>query len=190
MHSLFQGKGRFKEFKAANTNHSSFTPYDVFNVELGRRYRFRLINNAVANCAVQFSVDNHTLAVIASDGNPFKKIEVESLNIFAGERYDIVLSADQAVANYWIRARGLGLCQYTLAFQQAIVHYQGASIETPNEPSGYWSGEKTGKVKYLLQSKYVFIISLSTHHPCNFYKILPYLKHWLIDQIDLTCLKS
>ncbi|KAJ8298424.1 hypothetical protein KUTeg_024955 [Tegillarca granosa] len=142
---LINGKGRYKEFQAPNTNDSSFTPYEVFNVELGRRYRFRLINNAIANCAVQFSVDNHTLIVIATDGNPFEQIDVESLNVFAGERFDIVLTADQGVANYWVRVRGLGLCQNSVAFQQAIVHYEGASMENPDGPSGYWHGARTGK---------------------------------------------
>ncbi|KAJ8298425.1 hypothetical protein KUTeg_024956 [Tegillarca granosa] len=166
-----KGKGRYKEFQAPNTNDSSFTPYEVFNVELGRRYRFRLINNAVANCAVQFSVDNHTLVVIASDGNAFEKIDVESLNVFAGERYDIVLTADQSVANYWIRVRGLGLCQNSNAFQQAIIHYKGASMENPDGPSGYWHGARTGKKLNPMNSKttedLISVVSLDSKQPTN-----------------------
>ena len=59
---------------------------------------------------LQVSIDNHTLNMIASDGNPFEKVEVESFNIFAGERYDFVLNASMPVGNYWVRVRGLADC--------------------------------------------------------------------------------
>ena len=59
---------------------------------------------------IQVSIDNHTLNMIASDGNPFEKVEVESFNIFAGERYDFVLNASMPVGNYWVRVRGLADC--------------------------------------------------------------------------------
>ena len=40
-----------------------------------RRYRFRMISNGFMNCPIQVSVDNHTLLVIASDGNPVQPLE-------------------------------------------------------------------------------------------------------------------
>ena len=49
--------------------------------------------------------------MIASDGSPFDKTEVESFNIFAGERYDFVVNATNPVGNYWIRVRGLADCE-------------------------------------------------------------------------------
>ena len=48
--------------------------------------------------------------MIATDGNPFEKVEVDSFNIFAGERFDFVLNASQAIGNYWVRVRGLADC--------------------------------------------------------------------------------
>jgi hypothetical protein len=51
--------------------------------------------------------------MIASDGSPFEKIEVNSFIIFAGERFDFVLNASQPVGNYWIRVRGLGVCGFS-----------------------------------------------------------------------------
>jgi hypothetical protein len=44
-------------------------------ISKGRRYRFRLISNGFLNCPIQLSVDNHTLLVIASDGNDIQPIE-------------------------------------------------------------------------------------------------------------------
>ncbi len=39
------------------------------------RYRFRMINNGILDCPIMVSVDNHTLLVIASDGNPVQPVE-------------------------------------------------------------------------------------------------------------------
>lgn len=77
------GRGAFHEF-TIDTNETVFTPYEVFNVDHGRRYRFRFISNGILNCPIQVSIDNHTLRVIASDGEPFTHIDVQSLNMFAG----------------------------------------------------------------------------------------------------------
>ena len=55
--------------------------------------------------------------MIATDGNPFEKVDVESFNIFAGERYDFVLNASLPVGNYWVRARGLADCSVKRAKQ-------------------------------------------------------------------------
>ena len=45
-------------------------------MELGKKYRFRLISNAILNCPMKFSIDNHNLTIIASDGRPLEPYEV------------------------------------------------------------------------------------------------------------------
>jgi FtsP/CotA-like multicopper oxidase with cupredoxin domain len=50
------------------------------------------------------------MTVIASDGSPFEPFETEILVIYGGERFDIVLNANQNIGNYWIRAKGLADC--------------------------------------------------------------------------------
>ena len=47
-----------------------------------------------------------------------------------GERYDIVLSADQPVGNYWMRA----YCNKVKFNILAVVRYEGAPVELPREP--------------------------------------------------------
>ena len=49
-----------------------------------------------------------------------------------GERYDVVVSTDQPVANYWIRAIGLRDCWYTNGTANAILKYEGAGDEDPD----------------------------------------------------------
>ena len=74
-------------------------PYEVFNVVKGQRYRFRHINAGFLNCPIEMSIDNHTITVIASDGNSIQSIEATFLVTYAGERWE--------VGNYFIRTRGL-----------------------------------------------------------------------------------
>ena len=50
----------------------------VYHVTAGKRYRMRVISNAVFSCPIQFSVDGHNMTMIASDGKPFEPFEVIS----------------------------------------------------------------------------------------------------------------
>jgi L-ascorbate oxidase len=60
------------------------TPRAQFKVVQGQKYRFRLINAGVLYCPIEFSIDEHNLTVIASDGNYVEASQVESLIIYAG----------------------------------------------------------------------------------------------------------
>ena len=75
------------------------------------RYRFRLVSNAITNCPLKISVDSHNMTVIASDGSPVEPFETEILVIYGGERFDVVVNANQIVGNYWIRVKGLADCR-------------------------------------------------------------------------------
>ena len=52
---------------------------------------------------LRVSVDDHKLVVVATDGYDVEPMEMESIIINPGERYDFELLADQPVGNYWIR---------------------------------------------------------------------------------------
>ena len=69
----------------------------------GQRYRLRLINSGSIG-EFQFSVDNHTLAVIEADGTVLEPVSVHRLEIAVAQRYSVILTANQTAANYWIRA--------------------------------------------------------------------------------------
>ncbi|XP_048752208.2 uncharacterized protein LOC125663848 isoform X2 [Ostrea edulis] len=122
------------------------TPRAIFTVKQGQRYRFRVASNGVNNCPIEFSIDNHTLTVISSDGTPFKPVHVQSFNIFAGERYDFILNADKEAGNFWIRTRGLADCgpEYNSVRQTAILRYEGVMPMFPKESTDYEAGERPG----------------------------------------------
>jgi FtsP/CotA-like multicopper oxidase with cupredoxin domain len=81
----------------------------AFGVDKGSRYRYRIIN-AGAFAEFQFSVDNHTLSVIETDGTTVQPLEIHRLSIHVAQRYSVVLSATQPSANYFIRATMLTNC--------------------------------------------------------------------------------
>ncbi|XP_072013206.1 uncharacterized protein [Amphiura filiformis] len=128
---LINGKGKREQVVDENGN-TAYTAREVFKIDPnGSRYRFRFINNAITNCPLRVSVDSHKLTVIASDGASLEPYETDIFVIFGGERFDVVLNADQDVGNYWMRVKGLADCR----FQQelAIVRYVGAPEEDPQE---------------------------------------------------------
>jgi iron transport multicopper oxidase len=94
--TLINGMGR----NFANPGNS---PLAVMTVTKGSRYRFRIVNMA-CDPGYIFSVDGHNLTVIEADGENTQPLLVDSLQIFAGQRYSVILYANKEVTNYWIRA--------------------------------------------------------------------------------------
>ncbi|KAK3593693.1 hypothetical protein CHS0354_013589 [Potamilus streckersoni] len=135
-HNQHGSKGGNMDMTNMSTSAISFTSRAVFSVKRGMRYRFRLIGNGVVNCPLQVSIDNHTLMVIASDGVDIEPFVTKAIDIYAGERYDIVVQAFQPIGNYWIRVFGMSDCK--TANQTAILHYDTAPMELPREdPNGF-----------------------------------------------------
>lgn len=80
-----------------------------------------------------FSIDNHNLTVIEADGELTQPLLVDSLPILAGQRYSVVLVANQPVDNYWIRAlpNTFGLNNFDNNQNSAILRYNGAPVAEP-----------------------------------------------------------
>ncbi|EIM88718.1 laccase [Stereum hirsutum FP-91666 SS1] len=104
----------------------------VVSVTQGRRYRFRLVSIS-CDTAFNFSIDGHQFTIIEADGNNVEPVLVDSIPIYAAQRYSFVLNASQNVDNYRIRAApDIGLTSGTFAngVNSAILRYTGApSIE-------------------------------------------------------------
>ncbi|KAF2164057.1 multicopper oxidase [Zasmidium cellare ATCC 36951] len=104
------------------------------SVEAGRPYRLRLVNPSV-DTFFAFSIDNHTLQVIATDFVPIVPYETDVIGLGAGQRYDVIFTANQeAIASdFWLRAVPDNVCS---AVNQnpddikGIIHY-GDSTGTP-----------------------------------------------------------
>ncbi|XP_072166693.1 uncharacterized protein [Diadema setosum] len=105
---LINGKGRFQPFpNTVDPATPLYTDREIFTVKPDHRYRFRVISSAITNAPLKVSVDSHNLAVIASDGDDFQPVVVDAFIIYAGERFDFILNANQALGSYCLRVQGL-----------------------------------------------------------------------------------
>ncbi|TFK34125.1 laccase [Crucibulum laeve] len=129
--TLINGKGRYPGGPKVDLA--------IVNVERGKRYRIRLLS---ISCDPNyfFSIDGHNLTIIETDGQNTVPNVVNSIQIFAGQRYSFVLNANQPVNNYWIRAlpnsgyRNL-TAGYSGGVNSAILRYKGAPNRDPTTNS-------------------------------------------------------
>ncbi|EJD43441.1 laccase, partial [Auricularia subglabra TFB-10046 SS5] len=67
------------------------------------KHRLRFINTA-ADTVFQVSLDSHNMTVIQSDFVPVRPYTTNSISIAIGQRYDVIIEANQPTASYWLRA--------------------------------------------------------------------------------------
>ncbi|KAL7301837.1 hypothetical protein TKK_0005444 [Trichogramma kaykai] len=134
---LINGLARNKPFSASpwSLGLPIYTPFSVFNIEQGKRNRFRVINAGGRPCAIEMSIDQHPLQVISLDANDIEPIEVDAITLFPGERIDFVINPDKPVNNYWIRYKGHGACAGL--HQVTLLRYKGADNNTLYDPLSY-----------------------------------------------------
>ncbi|KAJ6513666.1 yellow laccase [Mycena vitilis] len=112
----------------------------VISVNANKRYRFRLVSLSCDPNFI-FSIDGHSMAsimkrslrtIIEVDSVNHLPLTVDSIQIFAGQRYSFVLTANKPVGNYWIRtvANG-GVAGFDNGINSAILRYVGAPVQDP-----------------------------------------------------------
>ncbi|KAG7209093.1 hypothetical protein KM043_015240 [Ampulex compressa] len=129
---LINGRGRTTD---PQTGTKTDTPLTVIRVTHGKRYRIRIINSCSTVCLVQFSIQKHNMTLISLDGNDIEATDMGYYVSGAGERFDIILTADQPVDSYWIIIKGLGECKGII--QLAILRYDGAPEQPSQEEPSY-----------------------------------------------------
>ena len=121
---LVNGKGRFRNF-GVNKFPGLFTPVEELLVEEGKRYRIRVINAGVSLCPVEMSVDGHAMKVISSDGADIEPVDVKSLVMHNGERYDVVIeTSNKEKKTYLIRFGGLMDCGANKIHGTALLRFR------------------------------------------------------------------
>ncbi|KAF9233718.1 laccase [Melanogaster broomeanus] len=112
------------------------TPLSVINVVQGKRYRIRLLSMSCKPDYL-FSIDSHTFTVIEADGEPTRPLVIDSIPIYAAQRYSFILEANQTVDNYFIRVNPTSYnSTFNNGLNSAILRYSGAPIEDP--PTRKW----------------------------------------------------
>ena len=110
--ALINGRGK-------HPNHTLY-PYirsrlSVFSVDPSEVYRFRLIGSQ-ASAIYRFSIDEHQLQVMATDGYLTRPVTTEYIMIHSGERYDFLIKTKNSSelgqlnkTNFWIHAEHLAI---------------------------------------------------------------------------------
>ena len=144
--ALINGKGKHPDNRYPYLK----SRLSVFSVDPGKVYRFRLIG-AINNYLFRFSIDEHQLWVVATDGHWVQPVPVDYIALQSGERYDFLLITKRTSQlqapkyNYWIRAETqeadvdvkhpTGSAPYRMKLDhvaEAILHYNmpGTSLPT------------------------------------------------------------
>ena len=114
-----------------NQNAAGKGNYNKVSIQSGKKYRLRLINTAVDNY-IRVSLDNHVMQVMTSDFIPVKSFYAETLLLGIGQRYDVVINANQTAGNYWFRADVATDClSGNNGSGRAIWTYSGVTAGTP-----------------------------------------------------------
>ncbi|KAJ5103962.1 hypothetical protein N7532_004491 [Penicillium argentinense] len=106
--------------------------YFTMRANKGESYRLRIVNAAI-DTHWKFMIDNHKLTVIGMDLVPVKPYTTDYINIGMGQRYDIIVTANQPKArNHWIRAIPQTDCSenHNVDNIRGILHYHG-KVGTP-----------------------------------------------------------
>ncbi|KAH9911334.1 laccase [Epithele typhae] len=123
--TLINGLGR------STTSDGAAAELAVITVTKGKRYRFRLVSLSCDPNYV-FSIDGHGMTIIEVDAVNHAPHAVDEIQIFAGQRYSVVVNADQDSGNYWIRAKpNIGTTSFAGAVNSAILRYDDAEAVEP-----------------------------------------------------------
>ncbi|KAJ5923529.1 hypothetical protein N7454_008774 [Penicillium verhagenii] len=99
--------------------------------EKGKKYLLRVIDGETDGF-MKFSIDGHKLTVVAMDLVPIVPYETESIILTSGQRYDVIVEANQEVGSYWMRAiyqtacNELGIDRNDI---KGVIRYEGSTDE-------------------------------------------------------------
>ncbi|GLT35617.1 hypothetical protein SLA2020_100540 [Shorea laevis] len=109
---------------------------ETFKLEVNRglTYLLRIVNSVMLD-SLFFSVANHTVTVVGSDGSYLKPFERSFIFITTGQTVDVLLEANQSPNHYYMAASvysTAGIGAYNNSTTTAIVEYNGNY--TPSSP--------------------------------------------------------
>ena len=164
---LINGRGRFNcslDFDVdPQTCNSTALEYERIQVEPGKTYRFRLIG-ATSLSYLQFSIEGHEMTIIEADGLTLLPATVNSLEINSGERYSVLVKANQNPRRSYnmtsgIRYRKSGPTGY------AILEYVNRSDNTTSGNVGLTIPEVPIYMDLTPQSRPEWILPQLKPHP-------------------------
>ncbi|KAG9125331.1 laccase [Ceratobasidium sp. 392] len=126
------GKGRYGLLNVVASPDSLYT----LKVQRGKRYRLRIIN-ASAIMSNRFGIEGHKMTIIEMDGISTKPMEVDQLDILAGQRYSVIINANQKPDTYWINAPVTNVPNTNV--QALLVYEDVKQLEPPKNAFWTWN---------------------------------------------------
>ena len=116
--------------------------YERTALKQDKKHRVRLINMSVDN-HFMVSLDGHQMQVIAADFVPIVPYTTNWIFLGIGQRYDVIINANQAAGSYWFRAEvqnqaGCGNNAMNGNIL-SIFSYEGHETETPISQGGQYT---------------------------------------------------
>jgi len=109
---------------------SKHYPFPRYNVKPGKCYRLRMVGLMSQVSGLNISIESHKLKLLSVNGVDVNPLDVSSVMLYAGERYDFQLCATESHGfnlrekDFAITAEAPGLCdkQYLERTQQSAPH--------------------------------------------------------------------
>lgn len=135
----FQFIGAPQAFLTNGKTSNESTSLSVIQVEQGKTYRLRLVG-MTSLFVVHFQIPNHKMTIVEVEGTRVEPAIVDYVEIMPGQRYSVLLTADQPVGDYYMQMQGRWRDDApTNGF--SILRYQGASAYTFSPKLGYVNKE-------------------------------------------------
>ncbi|KAI6836929.1 Laccase-3 [Hortaea werneckii] len=112
------------------------------NVVKGKTYKLRLVNSAIQS-TFAFYIDSHKMKVIANDFVPIVPYETDVLFINIGQRYEVLVTFDQEIDDYWMRSDNQQSCAslvkpYNI---KGIIRYEGSAGKVPTSTAHSYTAD-------------------------------------------------
>ncbi|RZC83294.1 hypothetical protein C5167_046078, partial [Papaver somniferum] len=139
---LMNGKGQFGcSFGAKSIKNSKLCSKDideqckpeVFSVHPNKVYRLR-IASTTSLASLNFAIENHTMTLVEADGNYIQPVAVDSLDIYSGDTYSVLIKTNQDPSNYWISANQTARKPPLPPPGVTILNYKSKPVDTPVSP--------------------------------------------------------
>lgn len=132
---LINGRGQqgcFTEEEKLQGSCEKCPGLESLQVVPGGTYRLRFANVA-ALAYLNVAIEGHSMRVIEADGHPIKPVDVLSLDLSSGQRYSVLLAANQPPSSY--RVSMLSRHRKGVRSTFAILKYTDSSTADPGPPS-------------------------------------------------------
>ena len=177
---LINGRGVFEPFHCSRAPNGSSdaacnvprsagcAPPPLFTAVPGKTYRLR-VGSLTSLSALNFAIEGHSMTVVEVDGYYVRPVVVDSLYIYSGESYSVLVKADQNPSrNYWAASHVVARERNTTS-AMAILSYAGNDPRAQPPPTPPSEGPAWNDVRPRVEQSR----SLAVAHPDHVLPVPP-----------------